>query len=296
MNKTVLALGFFDGLHLGHAALLERAKARAAALDAESAILTFDNHPDTFVKGTPVELVNSAEDRAYIARRYYGIRQLYCIHFTAETMRIPWQDFMADVTESYGAVGFVVGHDFCCGWKGEGTAERIAGWCAERGIGCDIIPPVKLSGITVSSTHIRTLLRAGEMETAAAFLGRPHLLTDTVRTGHRIGRTMDYPTVNMLFAPGVLVPPHGVYATRITLPDGSEAGGVTNVGLRPTFDGDHVTVETHILDFRGDLYGQRLCVQFLHFQRPERRFDGPGALEAQIRADVAEAREFLKNA
>ena len=293
MNKTVLALGFFDGLHLGHAALLERAKARAAQCGGEPAILTFDIHPDTFVKGAPVELLNSAEDRAYIARRFFGLERLYCIHFNAETMHMPWADFLDWTRSTYAAAHLVVGHDFRCGWRGEGTAEKIADWCAAHGLGCDVIPAVSLEGVTVSSTYIRSLLREGDMERAAAFLGRPHLLTDTVRTGFRLGRTMDYPTVNMRFEEGVLIPPHGVYFTRVCLPDEAEHGAVTNIGVRPTFDGDRVTVETHILDYSADLYGQRLCVELLHFRRPERRFEGPEALRAQISADAAAAREYF---
>lgn len=293
-RKTVIALGFFDGLHLGHAALLERAKLRAAQQGADSAILTFDIHPDTFVKGVPVELLNSAHDRGYIARRFFGMERIFYIHFAADTVRLPWQDFMEDVRRRYDACGFVVGHDFNCGWRGEGTAEKIAGWCAANSLGCDVIPAVQLRGVTVSSSHIRTLLRKGDMESAADFLGRPHLLTDTVRTGFRIGRTMDYPTVNMRFEDGVLVPPHGVYISRVRLPDGLSRGAVTNIGVRPTFDGDRVTVETHILDYGADLYGERLCVELLHFQRPERRFDGPDALRAQIRLDAAAARAYFE--
>lgn len=292
-RKTVIALGFFDGLHRGHAALLERAKQRAAQLNADSAILTFDMHPDTFVKGASVELLNSAADRGYIARRFYGMERIFCIHFAADTVRLPWQDFMENVRQTYAAAGFVVGHDFNCGWRGEGTAEKIAAWCAARGLSCDVIPPVTLHGEIVSSSLIREMLREGDMPRAAEYLGHAHLLTDTVRTGFRIGRTMDYPTVNMRFEEGVLVPPHGVYVSRVRLPDGSARGAVTNIGVRPTFDGARVTVETHILDYSADLYGARLCVELLAFRRPERRFDGPDALRAQIRQDAADARAYL---
>ncbi len=292
-KKTVIALGFFDGLHRGHAALLRRAEERAAEYGAESAMLTFDVHPDTFVKGEPVELLNSAEDRAYIARRFFGLQRIFYIHFSPETVRLPWQEFMENVQRTYGAVCFVVGHDFNCGWRGEGTAEKIARWCASRALGCDVIEPVMHRGVLVSSSHIRALLRAGDAEGAADFLGHPHLLTDTVRTGFRIGRTMDYPTVNMRFEEGVLVPPHGVYLSRVRLPDGAERGAVTNIGVRPTFDGRRVTVETHILDYSADLYGERLCVELLHFQRPERRFDSTEALRAQISEDAAAARAYF---
>ena len=293
-NKTVIALGFFDGLHIGHAALLNATKAAAAACGAEPAVLTFDIHPDTFVKHTPVELINSASDRGYIVRRFFGIEKLFYIHFNEETMRLPWQDFMEDITAQYHAVHFVIGHDFSCGFRGEGTAEKISAWCASRAIGCDVIPPVMRAGAIVSSTAVRELLRNGEVDRAAELLGHPHLLTDTVKTGFRLGRTMDFPTINMRLEENVLVPKRGVYASRVLL--GEELHlAVTNIGMRPTFDGQCITVETHILDYSADLYGQRVCVEFCKFLRAERRFESPEALSAQIRADVAAARAYFAN-
>lgn len=291
-KKTVIALGFFDGLHLGHAALLERTKRRAAELGAAPAVLTFDVHPDTFVKRERVELLNSAEDRRYIAKRFFGIEKLLYIHFDAETMRLPWQEFMENVSRAYGASYYIIGHDFSCGYRGQGTAALLQAWCEENGLGCDVIPPVMHNGILVSSTYIRDLIRDGEMERAAEFLGHPHLLTDTVRTGFRIGRTMDFPTINMAFEEGVLVPRKGVYASRVLLPDG-EHGAVTNIGMRPTFDGHRITVETHILDYSADLYGQRVCVEFCSFLRPEQKFDSVEALRAQIRNDSEQARAYF---
>jgi len=291
-KKTVIALGFFDGLHLGHAALLKTAKQRAEQLSAEPAVLTFDIHPDTFVKNAAVELLNSAEDRKYIAKRFFGIEKLFYIHFNADTMRLPWQEFIENVRKTYDAVHFVIGHDFSCGYRGEGTATVLRSWCESHGIGCDVIEPVCVDDIVVSSTYIRSLIRDGEMEQAERFLGHPHLLTDTVRTGFRIGRTMDFPTINMTFEDGVLVPRKGVYASRVLLPDGTH-GAVTNIGMRPTFDGHRITVETHILDYSADLYGQSVCVEFCRFLRDEQKFDGLEALSAQIRKDTETARAYF---
>ena len=148
--KTVLALGFFDGIHIGHAALLNAAKARAAALGAEPAVLTFDLHPDIFVKKTPVPLLCSPADRAYIIRRFFGIERTYCIHFNEHTMHMPWREFLDGVCAEYNAVGFVVGYDFRFGDRGEGDGEKLASYCAARGLGCDIIPAVTLDGAAVS--------------------------------------------------------------------------------------------------------------------------------------------------
>ena len=149
-----------------------------------------------------------------------------------------------------------------------------------------------LDGILVSSTHIRRLVAEGEMERARAFLGHPYLITDSVRTGFRIGHSIEAPTINMLLGEGVLVPRHGVYETKATLPDGEHLA-VTNVGTRPTFNGERVTVETNILDYDADLYGQTVCVAFYKFLRPERRFDSPEELMEQIRRDAEQSRKIL---
>ena len=295
-GNLVLAFGFFDGVHLGHAALLNRAKERAAEKGAVAAVLTFDNHPDTFVKGEAVPLLCSSGDRDYILRRYFGIDRVLYIHFNGETMRTPWRKFLEQVREKYPVVHFVVGYDFRFGDGGQGTAALLADYCAEHGLGCDVIPAVKRDGLTVSSTLIRRLLAEGELAEANRMLGHPHLLTDQVRTGFRLGRTMDFPTVNMRFEEGVLLPRFGVYASRVLLPEGPR-GGVTNIGVRPTFDGSgkRVTVETHIFDFHEDLYGQRLCVELHGFLRPEQTFSSPSELSGQIRRDVARARQMLQD-
>lgn len=289
-KQSVLALGFFDGIHIGHGALLDMAKKRAEELDAEPAVLTFDRHPDTFVKHIDVPLINSAEDRRYIVRRWYGINTVRYIHFNEETMHLHWRDFIENVRKTYSAVHFVVGHDFSFGYRGEGTAEILRTWCAENGLGCDVIEPVTKDGVVVSSTHIRGLIERGEMSLANEFLGHPHILGDTVHTGFRIGRTLDYPTVNMVFTDGVLVPKYGVYASVVILPDGTSRPGVTNVGRRPTFDGTNVTVETHIFDLAADLYGEKLVLEFYDFLRGERRFENKEALVRQIAEDAAAAR------
>lgn len=291
-RKTVMALGFFDGIHRGHGALFEKTRERAAEKGAEPAVLTFDNHPDNFVKHERVELISSATDRMYIIRRFFGIENVFFLHFNAATMRMHWRDFIERIINAYGAVHFVVGHDFRFGYKGEGTAETLRQYCLKNGLGCDIIPPVTREGIVVSSTYIRSLLLDGNMERANAFLGHPYLVTDIIRTGFRIGRTIEAPTINMLLGESVLVPKHGVYATKVII--GSEARmAVTNIGMRPTFNGDRVTVETNILDFDSDLYGQSACVEFYSFIRPERRFGSAEELQAQIRCDAERAREIL---
>ncbi len=162
------------------------------------------------------------------------------------------------------------------------------------GLGCDIVPRVELNGITVSSTHIRTLIAQGEMAEAVRFLGHPHVLTDTVAHGKRLGTTLGFPTVNLRIPQGVLVPAHGVYATQIVLEDGSRHDAVTNIGVRPTVnDGSHLTVESFLLHYEGDLYGRELRVEFFHFLRPEQRFDSLEELRDEVLRNVRQTEEYF---
>lgn len=178
--------------------------------------------------------------------------------------RMDWQDFITDyLVRELNVVHVVAGHDFHFGYMGKGNPQRLREKCAQLGLGCDIIGRVEQDGITISSTYIRTLVAQGEMERANQFLGHPHTLTDTVAHGKKLGGTLGFPTVNLRFQPGVLVPAHGVYATRVTFENGESRPAVTNIGVRPTVDdGDRVTVEGFILDFQGDLYGQTVRMEF----------------------------------
>ena len=293
-QKRVIALGFFDGIHIGHAALLERTVQRASEIGATPSALSFDVHPDTLVLGNPVPLINSSAGRADLIRRLFGIENVIFIHFDRTIMQMPWQDFVQTLIREMDAAWVVVGHDFRFGWKGEGTAEKLRQYCAEQGIGCDVIPAVTLEGRIVSSTYIRTLIEDGDMERANAFLGHPHTLVDTVHYGFRLGTRMGTPTINMRFPEGVIVPRHGVYAAKAILEDGSSHMAVTNVGVRPTVSGENrVSVESFILDYSGNLYDQKVRVEFHKFIRPEQKFESIDALRDQILADAETTRRYF---
>ena len=295
VEKTVIALGFFDGVHRGHGALLRKAAERAGELNAAPAVFTFDRSPKEFVTGKPVLLINSNDDRRDIIRRVYGIRRVIFAPFDREMMTMPWQDFITELlVKQYGAVHLVAGHDYRFGHKNEGTVERLREKCRELGLGCDIIPKVELEGITVSSTYIRTLLEQGDVERAALFLGHPHCLSQTVRYGQRLGRTIGIPTVNLAVPAHVLTPERGVYITRAFLPDGRSCPGVTNVGTRPTVtEGDTVSVETYLLGFDGDLYGQTVRLDFYKRLRGEVKFPSLEALRQEILRNVAETEAYF---
>lgn len=292
--KRVIALGFFDGVHLGHQALMNKTVQRAAELGATPSVISFDQHPDTLVRGESVPLINSVAGRKELIARVGGIDDVIMIHFDERFMHTPWREFLRVVKEELGAVHLVIGYDFSCGWRGEGTAERIAGWCAENGLGCDAVGKVLLDGVTVSSTYIRTLVAQGEMEKADRYLGHPHVLIDTVGYGYKIGRQIGAPTINTRIPEGVIVPRHGVYATRVWLPDGPRAA-VTNIGVRPTFgEGHSLTVESNILDFSGDLYGAQIRLEFFAFLREEKRFESPEALREAIEENIAQTRRYFQ--
>ncbi len=293
MQERVIALGFFDGVHRGHGALLRRAAEEARRRGCTPAVFTFDRPPKEVITGIPCPLINSPEDRSDLVKRLYGIDEMLMVPFDDEMRTTPWDRFVTDILVGrYGAVHLVAGHDHHFGYKNQGSPELLREKCAELGLGCDIIPAVTLDGVTVSSTHIRKLLEEGGVETARAFLGHPHVLTQTVGHGRRLGRTIGVPTANLVAPPHVLLPKRGVYAAKVTLPDGRAFGGVTNVGIRPTVNhGQDVTVEPWILDFDGDLYGQKLRVEFFRRLRDERKFDSLEALRTQIQCDAVRTRE-----
>ena len=293
--KRAIALGFFDGVHIGHAALLNRTKERAAEHGLTSSVLSFDVHPDDLVFGGRVELINSALGREDVIRRMFGIDNVIFIHFNQRVMHMSWQDFADSVIDELHAAWVVVGHDFRFGYRGEGTAEKLKDYCATRGVGCDIIPAVTLGGEVVSSTRIRELLKAGELEEANRWLGHPHFMTDTVHSGYHLGTKLGTPTINMSFPEGVLVPRRGVYAAKVYLAGETEGHiAVTNVGVRPTVsDEGRVSVESHLLDYSGDLYGRQARVEFFAFLRDERKYADFAELSEQIRRDAEAARAYF---
>ncbi|MDO5444736.1 MAG: bifunctional riboflavin kinase/FAD synthetase [Eubacteriales bacterium] len=295
LNKRCIALGFFDGVHLGHAALLNRVKERAAENGLSPAVLTFDMHPDILVHREDLRLITDCDSRKEILSRCFGIEDVIVIPFDVQMMNTSWEDFLSRLIGEYEVSHIVVGYDFTFGAKGAGNAEKLLTWCGDHGIGCDVINPVIIDGVVVSSTLIRELIRKGDMEAAFNFLGHPYCISDTVQPGYQIGRKMAAPTINMRIPEGTVVPAFGVYATKAIFPDGSEFDAVTNIGVRPTFgENNEITVETHILDFSENIYGVTVRVDFYSFIRQEEKFSDCLALSEQIKRDAERARELLK--
>lgn len=296
-HDRVIALGFFDGVHLGHAALLRLTRRRADELGIPAAVLTFDTHPDTLVYHQPVPLINTLEDRKYLMEEKFSMDEVILAHFDRAMMEMPWESFVEDyLLGELGAKHVVCGHDFSFGYRGQGTPDKLRRLCAQRGVGVNVVDKVSLGGITVSSTHIRQLIRQGDMEAAAQMLGHRHFLSGEVLHGKELGRRLGFPTANLALPEGLIAPAYGVYATLVTLPDGSAHPSVTNVGVRPTVhDQLGRLVEAWILDCTAELYGETIRVEFFTRLRGEKKFDSLEALREEVLRNADETRAFFQN-
>ena len=290
-KKRIFALGFFDGVHLGHQALLKTCCTLAEQLGCGTAAITFDRHPQSLFSENPPALLSSSHDRALLLKAY-GMDLICSLPVSKEVMSTPWEFFLENLLQQ-GAVGFVCGDDFHFGHRGEGDAAKLSAFCAARNLHCVIVPEQLLSGRRISSSLIRNLIEAGEMETATHYLGHPHILTGQVLHGRKIGRTLGVPTANLQIPAGITVPKFGVYACRAIIGE-NVYPAVANVGTRPTVNGSSVTVEPWILDFEGDLYGQILQLEFFRFLRAETKFPDLVALKHQIHQDAEQTRRYFK--
>lgn len=290
-DKRIFALGFFDGVHLGHQALLRECCRLASELDVQTAAITFERHPQSLFTDRVPPLINAPKDRQRLLQSY-GIGTIYPLPVVPEVMSMPWREFLEELL-TYGAAGFVCGDDFRFGNRGEGSAQMLKAVCEERRLPCVIVPEQALDGIRVSSTYIRRQIETGDMETAVRFLGHPHILSGRVIHGHQLGRKLGIPTANLQLPEELAVPKFGVYACRAQV--GTQwYPAVTNVGTRPTVSGSGITVEPWILDYTGDLYDREITLAFFRFLRPERKFPDLAALRQEIEKNAAETRAYFQ--
>ena len=290
-ERRVIALGFFDGVHIGHGALLKKTCERATELGAIPAAMSFDTHPDTLVFGTPTELLNTMDERKQLMQSLYGIEDVIFCHFDKAMMNMDWEAFVEDyLVRELHACHLVCGHDYHFGARGFGNAERLTEKCRALSLGCDVIGEVKLDGVTVSSTYLRRLLKEGRMEEAEEMLGMPYTLVGAVEHGNHIGHTLGFPTVNLLPPAGKLLPPNGVYYAAVRH-NGKVYKAISNVGTKPTVSSEKVMgVESYLYDFDQDIYGQEIEVALKRFRRPERRFGSLEELKEQLDRDIADGR------
>ncbi len=285
--QKVIALGFFDGVHLGHGAILHRTCELAERYGAAPAVLTFDRSPCKDGR-----LLTSVADRKSLIRRLYGIEDIIVLPFDETLRQTPWDTFLDQLVQTQNAACFVCGWDYRFGSGAAGTTDCLQAYCKEKGIGCQIVDRTELDGITVSSTYLRELIAQGQTERAIDFYGHPHTLTGEVVSGQQIGRQMGVPTANVLYEDGILLPQNGVYAVKATV-DGVRYRGVCNVGSRPTVDGKQIVVEVWLPGQSLDLYGRQLRVEFYKKLRDERKFFSLQELAREIMKNALQAEAYF---
>lgn len=290
--KRVIALGFFDGVHMGHGALLRLARKRADRLGCAAAALTFDPHPNEVIFGEKTPLINTLAERRELMTGLYAVEEMLILPFNRTFMEMDWQDFVREILiERFEAVHVVCGYDYTFGYRGLGNAAKLQQLCRELGLGCDVVKKVQLLGEEVSSTRIRRLLEQGKLEEANTLLGHRHFISGPVIHGKKLGRVLGFPTANVALGEGILEPARGVYATVITC-DSGVYKAVTNVGSRPTVGkSTGITAESYLLDFEGDLYGQLMKVEFVRFLRPEQKFEDLQQLKQAVQNDIEQVKK-----
>jgi riboflavin kinase/FMN adenylyltransferase len=288
-SRSVLALGMFDGVHLGHQALIRQAAEAARRLGAEAVAFTFTDAPGKLLHLPVISLSTPAQRVSWLKEA--GADRVDMVDFTQSFADLSPEGFLAYLRERYDVAALAAGFNYTFGRYGAGTAETLKQLGAEHGFPVLIAEPVLLDGEPVSSTRIRARISEGAMEAAEALLGRPYTLTGSVVSARHIGHTLGYPTAN-LETGEQLLPRDGVYATYAVL-DGAACPAVTNVGRNPTVAGRRRTVETFILDGAPSLYGAELSVAFLSRIREERSFPSLEALSRQIGEDVKTAKELF---
>ncbi len=288
------AIGNFDGVHLGHQAVIDLA--RRAAPDAPLGVMTFEPHPrEYFAPDAPPFRLMSAEARASRLAKL-GVDHLFQLNFNTALASLSPRDFAQNVIcDGLGLSHIVVGADFCFGKGRQGTVEDLKAFGQDMGFGVTIAELLETGGVQVSSTAIRTALSEGRPRDAALQLGHWHRIEGEVIGGEQRGRELGYPTANMSID-GLHPPKFGVYAVLVEVMDGPHKGtyhGAASVGVRPMFDGQFPNIETFVFDFTGDLYGATLSVALVDYLRPELKFDGLDALVTQMDADCDQARTIL---
>lgn len=293
LKPTVLTLGVFDGLHLGHQRIMQTVVDRAKVVEAHATAITFDPHPRAVLHPESAPPLLQTLDQRLANLEVLGIEQAIVVPFTREFASQPAEDFLSTVIhERLHAKEVYLGKGFAFGKNRGGNIELLRQKSKELGFDADEVDEVQIRGIRISSSAIRKLLSEGRINLARRMLGRPYGVEGVIIRGNRRGHTIGFPTAN-LKPHNRVIPRYGVYATA-TLIGGIWRKSITNIGVRPTFENDsEPSIETFVFDFDGDLYGDALRVRFLHRIRDERKFNGIDELKAQIEKDTARARNYF---
>lgn len=293
-KRFAVTIGAFDGVHLGHQSLFNQLRQQARQHEAATLAITFEPDPAEVVSARPHLYLTSLDDKLELLGQQ-GLDEVCVVHFDEAVANLSAQQFMDELLASTAVAELVVGHDFAMGHDRQGTHEVLAAYAQLHGFAFATAQAFLLDGKPVSATRIRHLLSRGQVEEAARLLGRPHAISGVVVSGDRRGRAIGFPTANLGLAIPWAMPADGVYVAH-TYVAGERRPSVVNVGLRPTFDARQRTIESHILDFSGDVYGQAIRVAFLSHLREERKFSGIEAIREQIGRDAAAARDYFRRA
>nr|MBI1229432.1 bifunctional riboflavin kinase/FAD synthetase [Cytophagales bacterium] len=292
---AVVTIGTFDGVHLGHRKILNRVRILADKAQGETVLITFWPHPRMVLRPDDhnIKLLSTFEEKKRLLQAF-GVDHLISIPFTKAFSETTSEEFIHHILiDKINTKTLVIGYDHKFGKGREGGFEHLQANQETYGFELEEIPREDIDSIGISSTKIRKALEAGDITTANSFLGRPYEITGTVVTGKQIGRAMGFPTANIAVAdPNKLIPKDGAYVIT-ALVDGKPVRGMLNIGQRPTLSGDTKTIEAHLFDFTGTIYGQELRVSFLEFLRPERKFSGLEELKAQLALDKENAIRFF---
>ena len=295
-HEAVVTIGVFDGVHVGHRALIGRVVERAKQLGIESGCVTFDPHPQEVLRpGMEIAHLATLSDRIAMIKGL-GVSEVLLIEFTRSLARMSPEEFIELLLERFLLRELWIGSNFALGRNRAGTPDRLAVIGRAKGFDVMSFPRVERGGQMVSSSRIRRLLADGRVEQAAELLGRHYRLRGRVVSGDGRGRSLGFATANLAVLERLCVPQDGVYAVRCWLEGVEPFPAVCNIGVRPTFDGDRKQVEVHLIGFEGDLYGQEMAVEFVTRLRGERRFPSMEALIAQISEDVKRAKVVLSRA
>lgn len=297
IKNPVLTIGTFDGVHLGHQKIISQLNEAADAIDGESVLFTFYPHPRMvlFPDSHGLKLLQTQVEKLDKLRRM-GLKNVIVFPFTKEFSRLTAESFVRDfLVHKLNVKKIVVGYDHQFGKNREGSLELLKDMGPIFDFSVAEIPAQDIDDVNVSSTKIRKAILAGDVETAATYLGEPFELAGTVVKGNQIGRTIGYPTANIDIDSEIkIIPANGVYTVSVELADGSEKIGMMNVGARPTISNEsYISLEVHLLEFQGDIYNQSIRVRFLHRMRDEMKFDSLEALKTQLKKDEILVRNFM---
>lgn len=284
--NTAIALGNFDGVHVGHQALIKKMTDKAKVMGLRSSVLLFENHTKAFLDGTGPSLISSVEQKNDLIS-HFGVETIYTMKFDESVMKLTPEEFVVEIlVNRLNVKAIVVGYDYRFGNKASGDSKLLKELGSNYNIDVEVLHPVIIKDEVVSSTRIRSLIKEGELEHVKLLLNRDYSIRGKVVSGKKIGNKLGFPTANIEPVINYVIPKLGVYSTEVII-DGKKYLSATSVGYNPTFEESTIKIETHIIDFKEDIYNKEIELIFIEYLRNEIKFSDLGSLVEQISIDIA---------